>query len=95
MPVDRATVLKIADLARIDVPEADLDRLAVELNNIIGWVESLGEVDTRGVAPMASPVDLKLRWRKDFVTDGGVPEKIVANAPEEIGGMFAVPKVVE
>jgi len=95
MPVDRATVLKIADLARIDVPEADLDRLAAELNNIIGWVESLGEVATAGVEPMSSPVDLKLRWRKDVVTDGGVPEKIVANAPEEIGGMFAVPKVVE
>ena len=95
MPVDRATVLKIADLARIDVPEADLDRLAGELNNIIGWVESLSEVDTKGVTPMSSPVELELRWRTDVVTDGNQAEKIVANAPEEIGGMFAVPKVVE
>jgi aspartyl-tRNA(Asn)/glutamyl-tRNA(Gln) amidotransferase subunit C len=95
MPVDRATVLKIADLARIDVPEADLDRLAAELNNIIGWVESLGEVDTKGVEPMSSPVDLELRWRKDVVTDGGLADKVVANAPDEIDGMFAVPKVVE
>jgi aspartyl-tRNA(Asn)/glutamyl-tRNA(Gln) amidotransferase subunit C len=95
MPVDRATVHKIAALARIKVPDEDLDRLAAELSNIIGWVEQLGEIDTRGVEPMASPVDLKLRWRQDAVTDGDQAEKIVANAPDAIAGMFAVPKVVE
>lgn len=95
MPVDRATVLKIAALASIKVPDGDLDQLASELNNIIGWVERLSEVDTKGVAPMASPVDLELRWRDDVVNDGGRRDRILANAPEEIDGMFAVPKVVE
>jgi aspartyl-tRNA(Asn)/glutamyl-tRNA(Gln) amidotransferase subunit C len=95
MPVDRATVRRIATLASIKVPEGDLDQLAAELNNIIGWVERLGEVDTKGVNPMASPVDLELRWREDKVADGGQRDRVIANAPEAIDGMFAVPKVVE
>jgi len=95
MAVDRDTVTRIARLARLQVPEGDLDTLAGELSNIIGWVEQLEEVDTDGVAPMASVANMKLRWRKDEVTDGGIPEKVTANAPEAQNGMFAVPKVVE
>lgn len=95
MAVDRETVIRVARLARIQVPEGDLDTLAGELSNIIGWVEQLDEVDTDGVAPMASVADMKLRWRKDEVTDGGVRDKVIANAPDPVHGMFSVPKVIE
>jgi aspartyl-tRNA(Asn)/glutamyl-tRNA(Gln) amidotransferase subunit C len=95
MPVDKDTVVKVATLARIKVPDADLDQLAAELNNILGWIEQLGEVNTEGVAPMASVAEMKLRWRDDVVTDGGIPEKVLANAPERHDDFFAVPKVVE
>lgn len=95
MAVDRETVIRVARLARIQVPERDLDTLAGELSNIIGWVEQLEEVDTDGIAPMASVADMKLRWRADEVTDGGIRDKVTANAPDPQNGMFSVPKVIE
>jgi aspartyl-tRNA(Asn)/glutamyl-tRNA(Gln) amidotransferase subunit C len=95
MAVDRDTVIRVARLARVNVPDADLDTLADELSKIIGWVEQLDEVDTDGIAPMASVADMKLRWRADEVTDGGIPDKVTANAPDPQKGMFSVPKVVE
>lgn len=95
MSVDKDTVRKIAHLARIAVEEKDLEHLSGEINNILEWVEQLGEVDTKGVAPMTSVVDMKLRWRKDQVNDGGIQSSLMANAPETEDGFFAVPKVVE
>lgn len=95
MAVDRGTVLRIAALARIRIPEDDVERLAGELSNILGWVEQLSEVDTEGVPPLASVVDIKLRRRADVVDDGGIPDQVLANAPEPRDGFFAVPKVVE
>lgn len=95
MAIDKDTVAKIADLARIKVPAADLAPLAAELDNIIGWVEQLAEVDTDDVAPMTSVVEAVLPEREDEVTDGGYAERVLANAPEEAQGFFTVPKVVE
>ncbi len=96
MSVDKSTVVRIAKLARIRVPEEELDGLANELNNILGWVEQLNEVDTEGVAPMASVVEgMGLRWRKDAVTDGNCRDDVLANAPDSREGFFVVPKVIE
>lgn len=95
MSVDKATVAKIAHLARIAAPEESLAPLAGELNRILAFVEQLGEVDTDGVAPMASAVALSLPRRADEVTDGGYPEDVLKNAPRAEYGFFAVPKVIE
>jgi aspartyl-tRNA(Asn)/glutamyl-tRNA(Gln) amidotransferase subunit C len=95
MSIDRATVAKIAHLARIKVPEAELDHLAGELSKILAFVEQLSEVDTEGVAPMSSVVATTLRWRPDQVDDGGYREAILANAPDRAEGFFGVPKVIE
>ncbi len=95
MSLSREDVRKIAFLARIRIADGELDALAGELNNIIGWVEQLGEVDTTGVAPMTSVADMTLNQRQDKVTDGDVTEKVLANAPDREGDFYAVPKVVE
>ena len=95
MAVDIETVVRVARLARLKVREGDLETLAGELSNIIGWIEQLDEVDTDGVEPMASVADMKLRWRADEVIDGGIPDKVTSNAPDQQNGMFSVPKVVE
>jgi aspartyl-tRNA(Asn)/glutamyl-tRNA(Gln) amidotransferase subunit C len=95
MSLDKATVAKIASLARIRVPNEELGALAGELNNIMGWIEQLSEVDTENVEPMSQAADLKLRWRADEVTDGGVADKVLANAPDARDGYFTVPKVIE
>ncbi len=93
--IDRATVAKIARLARIKIEDDKLEPLAGELNNIIGWVEQLSEVNTDNIEPMASVVDAKLRWRDDKVTDGNKAESVLKNAPNAEYGFFAVPKVIE
>lgn len=96
MSVDKSTVVRIARLARIRVPEGDLDGLADELSNILGWIEQLDEVDTEGVAPMTSAAEgTSLRRREDTVTDGDCRDHVLANAPETRDGFFVVPKVIE
>jgi aspartyl-tRNA(Asn)/glutamyl-tRNA(Gln) amidotransferase subunit C len=95
MSLDEATVARIARLARIEVPQAELAPLAGELSHILGWIEQLGEVDTENVAPMTSVVAMRLAWRDDRVTDGGRADEILANAPSRQDDWFVVPKVVE
>ncbi|WP_019644796.1 Asp-tRNA(Asn)/Glu-tRNA(Gln) amidotransferase subunit GatC [Novispirillum itersonii] len=95
MSLDRDTVRKIAFLSRIEVADEKLEPLAGQLSGILDWFEQLKEVDTDGVQPMSSVTDAVLRWRDDVITDGGIPEKILANAPEAMDGFFTVPKVVE
>jgi len=95
MSLDRDDVRRIAFLARINISEAELEPLAGELNNIIGWVEQLGEVDTDGVEPMSSVAEMTLHQRADAVTDGDVTEKVLANAPDRVKDFYAVPKVVD
>ena len=95
MSIDAATVRKVARLAHIRESEDRLDKLAVELSVIMQWIEQLNEVDTDGVEPMASAVAVAMPMREDVVTDGGIREAILANAPLARGGFFVVPKVVE
>ena len=95
MSVDTATVRHIARLARLQMSDAEVDAMVPELNNILGWVEQLGEVGTDGVEPLTAVVDVKLRLRDDVVTDGNVRDKVLANAPDAQHGFFAVPKVIE
>lgn len=95
MALDRKTVAHVARLARLRVPEEDLDRLAKELSQILSWVEQLAEVDTKNVAPVASVVASELPQRADVVTDGFYADKVLANAPAPLGAFFTVPKVVE
>jgi aspartyl-tRNA(Asn)/glutamyl-tRNA(Gln) amidotransferase subunit C len=95
MSVDKATVARIAHLARIGVGEEELEPLATELSGILQWIEQLNEVDTDSVPPMASVHDEALRWREDVINDGDKQGDIVANAPDGANGFFAVPKVIE
>jgi aspartyl-tRNA(Asn)/glutamyl-tRNA(Gln) amidotransferase subunit C len=95
MSVDAETVRRIAHLARIAVSEKEVAHLQGELNAILAWVEQLQAVDVTGVAPMTSVTPMKMKMRKDAVTDGGIPEDIVKNAPQSEDNFFLVPKVVE
>jgi aspartyl-tRNA(Asn)/glutamyl-tRNA(Gln) amidotransferase subunit C len=95
MALDKATVAHIATLARIEVPEADQEALAGELTGILGWIEQLGEVETAGVEPMTSVVEMTLPMREDLVADGDRRDAVLGNAPAAAKGFFVVPKVVE
>jgi len=95
MSVDAATVKRIGRLARIRIEEAEVATYQDELNAILGFVEQLDEVNVDGVEPMTSVTPMQLRRREDKISDGGYPEKIVANAPLSEDNFFEVPKVVE
>ena len=95
MSVDAATVKKIASLARIAITDEEVAKIAPELDNIMGWIEQLGEVDTSAVQPMTAVIPNHLRLRDDVVTDGGVRDSVLANAPQAEHGFFTVPKVIE
>jgi len=95
MSVDLDTVRHIAKLARLRVEPAQAEALVGELNNILAWVEQLGELDTDGVPPMTSVVERGLPLREDAVTDGGDAAAVLQNAPETAQGFYVVPKVVE
>lgn len=95
MAIDAATVRKVARLARIAEPGEKLEPLAKELNAILDWIEQLNEVETEGVEPMTTAIHTPLPMRKDEVTEGGDPERVLANAPKRAGDFFVVPKVVE
>jgi len=95
MSVNIEQVRHIARLARIAMSDAEIEALVPELNNILGWVEQLGEVNTDGVEPLTAVIDQKLRLRDDAVTDGDCRDAVLANAPEAQHGFFAVPKVIE
>jgi len=95
MSVSHEQVRHIAKLARIGMSDAEIGALVPELNNILGWVEQLGEVNTDGVEPMTAVIEQKLRLRDDVVNDGNIRDAVLANAPEAQHGFFAVPKVIE
>jgi aspartyl-tRNA(Asn)/glutamyl-tRNA(Gln) amidotransferase subunit C len=95
MSVDVSTVRRIAHLARIAVAENEIEHLRGELNAMLSFVEQLSEVDVTGVEPMTSVTPMAMKKREDVVTDGGIAEDIVRNAPTSDDDFFLVPKVVE
>ena len=95
MAVDAATVRRIAHLARIAVADDEVEHLQEELNAILSFVEQLSVVDVEGVDPMTSVTPMEMKKRPDAVTDGGIPDDILRNAPARKDHFFVVPKVVE
>lgn len=95
MALSRDEVKKVASLSRLRMSDEQLDKMAPELNNILGFIEQLSEVDTDNVEPLANVARSTLPLREDIVNDGECIDKILANAPEAVEGYFSVPKVVE
>ena len=95
MSLDRATVIRIANLAKIHIDDSEIDILTKELSQILNWVEQLNEVDVKNVKPMTGVSGMSLREREDEVLDGGYADKIVKNSKEKKKNSFSVPKVIE
>jgi aspartyl-tRNA(Asn)/glutamyl-tRNA(Gln) amidotransferase subunit C len=95
MSIDKATVKKIASLARIKVTEDDLNYYAPQLQKILGWFEQLQEVNTDGITPLTNGLEIPCRLRADVVNDGGNAPSVLKNAPESVEGFYVVSKIVE
>lgn len=95
MSVDTATVKRVAHLARIAVSDEEAETLRDPLNEILGFVEQLNEVDIANVEPMTSVRPMDMKKRRDEITEGYRAADVLANAPESEDGFFVVPRVVE
>jgi len=95
MSVDTDTIRRVAHLARVAVAEGEVENLRGEINAILAFVEQLGEVAVEGIEPMTSVTPMTLKMREDKVTDGGIADAVIANAPAHEHHFFLVPKVVE
>ena len=95
MSLDRATVIRIANLAKIHIDDSEIDVFTRELSQILNWVEQLNEVDVKNIKPMTGVSGMSLREREDEVLDGGYADKIVKNSKEKKKNSFSVPKVIE
>ena len=95
MSLDRATVIRIANLAKIHNDDSEIDIFTRELSQILNWVEKLNEVDVKNLKPMTGVSGMSLREREDEVLDGGYADKIVKNSKEKKENSFSVPKVIE
>jgi aspartyl-tRNA(Asn)/glutamyl-tRNA(Gln) amidotransferase subunit C len=95
MAVDEATTRRIAHLARIAVKDEEVAHLQGEINAVLAFVEQLAEVNVEGVEPMTSVTPMQMKMRQDVVSDGGIADAIVRNAPASEDHFFLVPKVVE
>ena len=95
MSIDKDTAARVANLVRISIPDEELENVAKELSNIIGFMEQLNEVNVDNVEPMTSVTPTVLKKRTDVVSDGNQQSKVLSNAPDTREGFFAVPKVVD
>ena len=95
MAIDADTVRKVAFLSRLKIDDDKIEDTKDEFNKILAWVEELNEVNTDGVEPLVSVNQTNLTMRQDEITDGKQPEAVLANAPLQEYGYFAVPKVIE
>ena len=95
MKVTRDTIEHIAGLARLNITEAEKDKLTLEMENILSHVDKLNELDTSGIKPMEHVIPLKNVLREDKVEKSYDRDIMLANAPSSEDGCFKVPKVVE
>ncbi len=93
--ISREEVERIAALARLSLSNDEAERMATELDTILGYVETLAKVDTAGIAPTSHVIPLPTPLREDRGGPSLDPEVAVANAPEREGTAFVVPKVIE
>ena len=92
-------IARIAHLARLELSEAECERMLTQLNGFFGIVEKMRAVDTTGIKPLPHPVaaiqDVQLRLRDDVASEPNQREANQQSAPAVERGLFLVPKVIE
>ena len=95
MAIDQDQIGSIAELARIRITPDQMGEITRRLTEILGMVDQLQAADTRGVEPLANPLDASQRLRADEVTEGNRRAEFQAIAPAVEHGLYLVPKVIE
>jgi aspartyl-tRNA(Asn)/glutamyl-tRNA(Gln) amidotransferase subunit C len=92
--ITQKDIEKISRLAQIEIKD-DKEILANQIENVINWIEKLNEVNTDNIEPMINVHNEPLHLNADEVSDGNIADDVLKNAPKQIYGYFAVPKVIE
>ncbi|MGY0217249.1 Asp-tRNA(Asn)/Glu-tRNA(Gln) amidotransferase subunit GatC [Endozoicomonadaceae bacterium StTr2] len=95
MAIDRKEVEAVAHLARLSIDETQIEHTTESLQGILGMIDQMQAIDTKGIEPMAHPLDAVQRLRADEVTETDQREKLQQHAPATEEGLFLVPKVIE
>jgi len=85
----------VARLARLELSDADKERMRRELDSILSYIDKLRAVDTEGVEPTSHAVPLTNVMREDVTRSSFAQSDMLANAPERSGDFFRVPKIIE
>lgn len=94
MKITKEEVLYVARLARLDLDADSIDTFAGQIDEILGYIEKLNQVDTEGIKPTSHAISLTNAFRDDEPRQHLDRERVLANAPEREEGCFVVPKVV-
>ena len=94
MKITREDVMYVAELARIDLSDDDIDVFAEQIGDILDYVDQLRRVSTEGVAPTSHAISLTNAFRDDEVSEPADPGRTLENAPESQEGYFIVPKII-
>ncbi len=95
MSMTREQATRVARLARLNLADAELDRLASDMDAILGYVDKLDELKVDGIEPTAHAVPMANAFREDLARPSMGTEKALANAPDADSECFLVPKVIE
>lgn len=94
MTIDRNLILKLENLAKLELSETERSKLTSDLNNILSMVEKLQELDTTGVEPLVYVNEEVNRLREDVISNQVSQDAALSNAPDQNGTYFKVPKVL-
>lgn len=95
MPFDSDHTRRIAKLARLAIPESEIDTVGAELQRVLQLFEQLRDAPITDVEPMAHPLGMGLSLRDDVISEGDQRDALLALAPETRDGLYLVPKVIE
>ena len=95
MEIKEDIVSYVAALAKLQLTEEEKDRAKIDLGNILGYMDTMKELDTEGIEPMSHAFPLRNVFREDEVLNGDDRENLLKNAPVKKDGCFVVPKTVE
>ncbi len=94
MKISRKEVEHVATLARLNMSEEELERMTVQLDTILSYVDKLNELETTGVAPTTHAFSINNAFREDEMQESLPVKEALANAPKENGEAFVVPKII-
>ena len=95
MKISKDDVINVAELARLEFKEEELEKFTEQLGNILEYIEQLSELNTDNVEPTSHVLDISTPLREDKVVEWLNTEEVLKNAPESEDNFFVVPKVIE